>query len=87
MPREPERVQDRDAWTVERAIVLQLLTDDHEERWPRLELMRQIDDRRPAIVERALTRLEHDGVLCLEGSAVRASRAVRRLDELELVGL
>jgi DNA-binding HxlR family transcriptional regulator len=84
---EPERVQEGDVWMVERAIVLQILSDDHEQHCPRSELKRAIYDVEPATLERALVRLEHEGVLHLEGSGVRASRAVRRLDELELVGL
>ena len=87
MPREPERAPDRGEWTIERAIVLQVLRDDHDERWPRAELGRELGDFEPAILELALERLECEGVLCLDGSDVRASRAARRLDALDLVGL
>ena len=84
---EAGRVPDRDAWMVERAIVLQLLRDDHEECWPRVELAHELRDCEPMILEQALTRLERDGVLHLDRSCAWASRAARRLDELELVGL
>lgn len=87
MPREPERAPDRGEWTIERAIVLQVLRDDHDERWPRVELGRELGDFEPAILERALERLEREGVVHLDGSDVRASRAARHLDALDLVGL
>jgi DNA-binding HxlR family transcriptional regulator len=76
-----------DLWMVERAIVLQVLRDDHEERWGRAELAREIPDFEPAVLEEGLTELERDGVLRREEHAVFASRAARRLDELELISI
>jgi hypothetical protein len=87
MSREPERAPDRGKWTIERAIVLQVLRDDHDERWPRVELGRELGDFESAILELALERLEREGVLCLDRSDVRASRAARHLDALDLVCL
>jgi DNA-binding HxlR family transcriptional regulator len=80
---EPERVM----WMVERAIVLQILRDDHEERWPRAELVEEISDFGPAVVEEALGHLERDGVLQRRGDSVWAARPARRLDELELISI
>ncbi len=80
---EPERVM----WMVERAVVLQILRDDHEERWPRAELVEEISDFEPAVLEEALGCLEHDGVLQRQGDTVWAARAVQRLDELELISI
>jgi DNA-binding HxlR family transcriptional regulator len=74
-------------WMVERAIVLQVLRDDHEERWGRAELAREIPDFEPAVLDEALAELERDGVLRREERAVCASRAARRLDELELISI
>ena len=71
---------------LERAIVLQLLRDDREQEWSGPQLAVEIDVEAPAL-ERALRSLERDGVLCLEQDTVRASRATRRLDELELLGV
>jgi DNA-binding HxlR family transcriptional regulator len=82
-----ERRRGRDLWVVGRAIVLQLLRDDHEERWARAELAREISDFEPALLDEALARLERDGVLHREESWVWASRAARRLDELELISI
>jgi DNA-binding HxlR family transcriptional regulator len=76
-----------DVWMVERAVVLQILRDDHEERWPRGELAREIADCAPAVLDEALARLEHDGVLLRDGEAVCAAHPVRRLDALELIGV
>jgi DNA-binding HxlR family transcriptional regulator len=76
-----------DPWTVERAIVLQLLREDHEQRWTRAELTREIPDFEPAMLDEALTRLDREGVLHWRESSVWASRAARRLDELELISV
>ncbi len=82
-----ERRRGSDLWMVERAIVLQVLRDDREERWARAELVREIPDFEPAVLDEALLHLERDGVLGREQSAVWASRAARRLDELELISI
>jgi hypothetical protein len=71
---------------LERAIVLQLLRDDREQEWSTPQLAVELDLEAPAL-ERALSSLERDGVLCLGPETVRASRATRRLDELGLVGV
>jgi DNA-binding HxlR family transcriptional regulator len=76
-----------DVWMVERAVVLQILRDDHEEHWPHGELAQEIAGCAPAVLDEALAHLERDGVLLRDGEAVCAARPVRRLDELELIGV
>jgi hypothetical protein len=78
---------DGDTRKLERAIVMQLLRDDHAERWPVTELAIEIPDFVPAMLERALARLAHSGILCRAGESVWASRAARHLDELDLIGI
>ncbi len=80
---EPESVM----WVLERAVVLQILRDDHEERWPRAELAEEISDFEPAMLDEALGRLERHGVLHRQGDTVWAARAAQRLDELELISI
>ncbi len=83
---EPERASERDAWMVERAVVLQILRDDREEEhWSRMELARELAGCESAILDRALARLEREGVLHVDGARVWASRAARRLEELALI--
>jgi DNA-binding HxlR family transcriptional regulator len=82
-----ERRRSRDLWMVERAIVLQILRDDHGERWAYVELAREIPDFDPALLEEALAELKRDGVLHREEGSVWASRAAQRLDELELISI
>lgn len=82
-----ERQRGSDLWMVERAILMQTLRDDHQERWARAELAREISDFEPAVLGEALAHLERDGVLQREESAVWATRAARRLDELELISI
>jgi hypothetical protein len=72
---------------VERAIVLQVLRDDHPERWTRAELEAEIFDFPPVIVNEALVRLEAEGVVILDRENVEASRCARRMDALELVSI
>jgi DNA-binding GntR family transcriptional regulator len=71
---------------LERAIILQLLRADHEQRWSPAQLEAELGTA-PAVVEAALRRLECDGVLSLSQGTVWASRAAWRLDELGLIGI
>jgi len=71
---------------LERAIVLQLLREDHDQRWSWPELGAEIDGGGPAL-EEALRRLGDEGVVCLAGHEAWASRAARRLDELGLIAI
>jgi DNA-binding HxlR family transcriptional regulator len=87
MRRGSEAVRDGATWKVERALVLQVLSEDHAERWSRVELARAISDCDPSVLDRALARLHSEGVLHQDGSEVWASRAVRVMDQLELIGI
>jgi hypothetical protein len=73
---------------IERAIVFQLLRDDHEERWSRAELASTcgVDAAR---LDAALDRLSEHGIVgALTGSDdVQASACVRRLDALAVIGI
>jgi DNA-binding GntR family transcriptional regulator len=75
-----------DSMGLERAIILQLLRDDHEQRWSREQLMAELGSDRE-ILEETLKRLAQEGVLGISEEAVWASSAVRRMDELELIGI
>jgi hypothetical protein len=76
---------------LERAVILQLLRDDHERMWSREQLMTELDCDRSQIgrdvVEETLRRLEQEGVIGVSAAAVWASSAARRLDELGLIGV
>jgi hypothetical protein len=75
-----------DGPTLERAIVLQLLRDDHQPRWSQAALAGELEAE-PATLQAALTALNGEGVLSLVEEEVFASPATRRLDELELIGI
>jgi SOS-response transcriptional repressor LexA len=77
---------DRDR-VVQRALVAQTLREDHGPRWTRGELEAELGDADPPTIADALTRLQREGVVELDGEAVRASRATRHLDELALIAL
>jgi hypothetical protein len=71
---------------LQRAIVLQLLCDDHPAGWSLQELAAElvVDEQ---VLQDAVARLHADGVVCASAAEVQASRAARRLDELELVAI
>ncbi len=73
--------------SVERAIVLQLLRDDHDERWSRAELEGEVNDVEPCSLSSAIADLERQGVVVAQGEHILASRCARHLDELGLVGV
>jgi hypothetical protein len=72
---------------VERAIVLQLLRDDHDEQWSRAELQAEADDVKPSALSNAVERLQRQGVVTALDDCVLASPCARRLDALGLVGI
>jgi hypothetical protein len=74
-------------WMAERAIVLQVLRDDHPERWTLDELEREIEDMPAEIVRDAMRRLGGVGVVVLDKEECKASRAARRIDALELISI
>ena len=83
--REPDPT--RRQWMVERGVVLQLLRDDHDERWTRDELKKEISDFPPDEVNDAIDDLAAMCVVEADGDRVSASLAARRLDKLELISI
>ncbi len=72
----------------QRAIILQVLRDDHPERWTRAELERQLSDFLPEEVEAGVEDLAAEGVLAVDDDeTVRASLCARTLDALGLVSI
>jgi len=80
-------MQTNPTWMAQRAIVLQLLRDDHPEGWTLAELERQLSDFLPAEVEAAVEDLVAEGVAIVDGEKFSASRCARHLDALELVSI
>jgi hypothetical protein len=77
----------KDDEIAERAIVLQVLRDDHDGRWTRAELEREIYDIEPAAIREALERLCGEGVVYISGQLVWASRCALHLDQLGMVSI
>jgi hypothetical protein len=76
-----------DGMRLERAVVLQLLRDDHGQSWSRAELASELGGEAAAI-EAALSRLHRAGVVRLDDDdQISASPTTRRLDDLEPIGL
>jgi DNA-binding GntR family transcriptional regulator len=71
---------------LERAIILQLLEDEHGRRSSSVQLASTLGAGTGAL-EQALRRLADAGVVCLDGGEVWASAAARRLDELGLLSI
>ncbi len=87
MTDENTRTDQWSVWMAERAIVLRVLRDDHDERWTPAELEEQVSDLAPQAVRDGLARLEAERVVVTEGWHVLASRCVRHIDGLELVSI
>jgi DNA-binding transcriptional ArsR family regulator len=77
----------RDDEVAERAIILQVLRGDRDERWSRVELEGEIYDIEPLAISEALERLREEGLVHLAGELVWASRCARRLDALGMVSI
>jgi hypothetical protein len=71
----------------QRVVVLQVLRNDRGNCWSRSELDDELGDLEALAIVRALGSLQEAGVLQVEGDSLSASRAARRLDELELIGV
>ncbi len=71
----------------ERAVVLQVLRDDHPERWTLKELAQEIEGMPAEVVREAVRRLGGVRVVVLGEEECKASLAARRLDALELVSV
>jgi hypothetical protein len=68
-------------------VVLQVLREDHELRWSRRELERELHDVDPAAIGVALERLREQGVVHVEAELVWASTCARHLDALGFIGI
>ena len=77
----------KDDEVAERAVVLQVLRDDHDERWSRVELEQEIYDIEPSAIGEAVERLREEGVVHISGQLVWASRCAWHLDELGMVSI
>jgi DNA-binding TFAR19-related protein (PDSD5 family) len=71
---------------LERAIMLQLLSDEQEQRCSRAQLVATLE-REAEALEQALSRLAEAGVVCIDGPEVWASPAARYIDALGLIGI
>jgi hypothetical protein len=78
---------DTPEWLAGRVIVLQLLRDDHDERWTLGELERAASDLGRRAVRDSIRRLKDEGVIVALDGHFLASRCARYLDWLGLIGV
>ena len=71
---------------VERAIVFQLLRDDHDEHWSRGELAAEVGDDL-FVITVALERLREHEVIVEHSDRIVAAPSARRLDALGVIGI
>ena len=77
-----------DTYLEQRAIIHQLLRDDHTERWTPKQLhQRALSDIAPETIDEALAELEAAGVAWRLDGYVGASRCARHLFSLDLIGI
>ncbi len=74
-------------WMAERAIVMQVLRDDHPERWTLDELKQEIEDMPAEVVGDAVRRLGDVGAVALGEGECKASESARRIDALGLISI
>jgi hypothetical protein len=77
----------RDLLIAQRAIVTQLLRDDHDRHWTPAELRREVSDLTRYRFAQALDFLEGNEVVHRDEHSISASLCARALDELELIGI
>jgi DNA-binding HxlR family transcriptional regulator len=87
MPRERSSHELKDEEIAQRAVVLQVLRDDRDERWARAELEREIYDIEPLVISYAVERLRQEGVVHTTGELVWASSCAWHLNELGMVSI
>lgn len=87
MQDQPSQLAGEEDPRVQRAIVLQVLRDDHDHRWSRSELEIEIANVEPLDMSDALASLKDSRIVCVSGESVSASRATERLDELGLIAI
>jgi hypothetical protein len=78
-----------EGWMAQRAILFQLLRDEHDERWTLSELKHAISDLPlpEQTLDAALARLEREGVAARLGEHVLASRCASHMDALGVVSI
>jgi len=76
-----------DPWIVERAIILQVLRNDSDERWSRRKLQTEITDVEPRALRDALRRLERHGVLVRCDDDYVASRCAFHMDAVGMISI
>jgi hypothetical protein len=87
MPRR-KMSREKELWMAQRAIILQVLREDHDPLWTRSELRGEVADLHRRAFNLALDLLGGDDCILFDGKqGVRASTPIRRLDELELISI
>jgi DNA-binding HxlR family transcriptional regulator len=76
-----------DPWIAERAIILQILRNDHDERWSRRDLQVEIADVEPTALRDALNRLERHGVLVRCDNDYVASRCAFHIEATGMISI
>lgn len=71
----------------QRAIIHQLLRDDHHEGWTTKQLQHILSDITPAAMQDAIIRLEANNVIYCMDDFIAASRCTRYLFVLDLIGI
>jgi hypothetical protein len=72
---------------LDRAILSELLSSDHDPLWFRAELEREIASAEPVALLAALDRLQEAGAVRVSGELVCASRCVLHLDALGVLAI
>jgi len=74
-----------DPGIAQRAIVLVLISEDHDPRWTRTEIERELYDVQPAVVDDAIERLAEGGVAHRSEQHLWASQPIQHLNTLGMI--
>lgn len=87
MPAKHSAPRITDTKIAQRAIIHQLIRDDHRERWSLKQLSQALFDVTPETINDAITRLEANGAIYCLDEFVGAARCTRYLNLLELISI
>jgi hypothetical protein len=82
-----DRPSPLDEQGTQHVIVLQVLRDDHPDRWTLTELASEADHIDPAAIATALARLGDQGVVERDDEELWASPCARHIDALGLIAI
>jgi hypothetical protein len=87
MPAKHNAPRITDTRIAQRAIIHQVIRDDHRERWSPKQIEQALSDVTPETINDAIIRLEANGAIYCLDEYIGAARCTRYLYLLDLIGI